>query len=387
MPIVSLEQLKQDAVAGRISGISIDTSIYEQYQFGLESGVLAQMEQFARLDIAHLMVDTILDEVEHHLKDKAELHKAHLKNSLKPLGNYWGTPKETRDEVMHCLFGDQDTDKRVKARVANFVELSAATILKCAEHADIETLVSFYFEAKAPFSTKQSKKHEFPDALTLISLQNWAAQKKTHVIVISKDGDWKKFCENSKFIYFIDDLPSALSIFQGGAEEAKLLFTAALKADGIEDLNKAIESSINDQADKIDSDFEATSNWYFEPELSEISAALLESVSNQLFDFEVLDYQNNQITLKATITVELSVQYIVNFQHWDGIDREYLPMGSATLDTTEPADVEVIITALFDNGTVSIENVELIPHRIALDFGDIEPDWMGQYDDREYEID
>lgn len=383
MPVVSIEQLKQDAVEGRIGGISIDTSIYEQNQFGLESGVLAQMEQFSRLDIEHLIVDTILDEVENHLRDKAELQKAHLKNSLKPLGNYWGIDKATRDQVMQLLFGDQDANKRIKERLADFSDSSSATLLKCAEHADIATIVSLFLEAKPPFSTKQSKKHEFPDALTLISLENWASQKKTHVVVVSKDNDWKKYCENSRLIYFTDDLSNALSIFQGGAKEASAFFTAALKAGEIEDIDNTVEYAISSQADKIDPDFEANSNWHFEPELIDISASLTDSVKDQIENFEVVDYQNNQLTLKVQITVDLYTQFIVNFQHWDGIDREYLPMGSATLETTDPTDVEVIISVLFENGTVSIENAELLSHRITIDFGEIEPDWMGQ--DDEYE--
>jgi hypothetical protein len=376
MPVPTLEQLKQYSVAGRIGAISIDTSVYEQYQFGFESGVLAQLEQFARLDIEHLLLDTVVDEIRSHLKSQAELHRAHLKNALKPLGNSWGIGKEQRDAVMLQLFGEDDIDLHIQQRLKKFLASTNATLLECAEYADLATLVDLFLEAKPPFSKNSAKKFEFPDALTLISLENWAAKIETKVVVVSKDNDWKKYCEHSKALYHVDELANALSIFQGGAENAIQLFLEALKNDSIEDIDSQIEYGISSQADKIDADCEASSNWYFEPELIDISAEITASVKEQLRDYEVVDYENNQLTLQANIEIDLYTQFIVNFKHWDGIDKEYLPMGSATLESTDPTTVSVILTILFENGVVSIDLVELLSHRVTKYFGEIEPDWM-----------
>ncbi|MFS2079885.1 hypothetical protein ACCD04_09520 [Telluria sp. Tellsp131] len=89
MPVISVNALKEAVIAGKIGGISIDTSVFEQYEFGFETGVLAQMVQFSRLDIDHFVFDTVLHEITNHLVKEADLTKAHLKNALKPLSNSW----------------------------------------------------------------------------------------------------------------------------------------------------------------------------------------------------------------------------------------------------------------------------------------------------------
>lgn len=52
--IISIEELKQAVVCGRVGAISIDTSFVERYQYGFESGVLAKMSQFRRTNTIHL---------------------------------------------------------------------------------------------------------------------------------------------------------------------------------------------------------------------------------------------------------------------------------------------------------------------------------------------
>jgi hypothetical protein len=45
---------------------------------------------------------------------------------------------------------------------------------------------------------KERKKSEFPDALALLSLERWATQNKSLVLLVSADGDWKKLVEQSE---------------------------------------------------------------------------------------------------------------------------------------------------------------------------------------------
>mgnify|MGYP001809890912 CR=1 FL=1 len=52
-------------------------------------------------------------------------------------------------------------------------------------------------------------------------------------------------------------------------------------------------------------------------------------------------------------------------------------MGSSTVEKTEALDLDLIITVIFDNGNAVIDSVELLPTSTVMDFGEIEPDWMG----------
>ena len=61
-----------------------------------------------------------------------------------------------------------------------------------------DEVIRRYFATEPPFSTKERKKSEFPDALALLSLERWATQNKSLVLLVSADGDWKKLVEQSE---------------------------------------------------------------------------------------------------------------------------------------------------------------------------------------------
>lgn len=377
MPILPIEELKQAVVGGKIGAISIDTSIFEQNQYGFETGVLAQMSQFDGSNIQHLVVDTVLHEVSTHLSTQSELVKAQVNNALKPVSNSWGTDKKTRDEAIKVLFGDQSGTERTKQRLDEFLGKSSAVVLNSSDFVKLSAVLARYFDTKAPFGDKDAKKREFPDAVALLALEGWAEQNKEGVLVVSRDGDWKRFCEGSESVYFIDNLPQALSTFHVESNDAAQLFRTAVAQSQISDLEAQILEELNSQADKIEVDFEGHANWHYEEELTQIEVAVIEQpFSKQLSEFEVLDYSDNELLLQTALRACVTAQFVVSFQHWDGIDKEYLGMGSTTVESTEERDLDVILTVSFANGKVTLEQVELLPLHTSFDFGEVEPEWM-----------
>lgn len=377
MPILPIEELKQAVLGGKISAISIDTSVFEQHQFGFETGVLAQMSQFDGSNIQHLVVDTVLHEIKSHLNAQSELVKAQVKNALKPLGNSWGVDKESQEETMKVLFGEKSGSTRTKERLDAFLLDSSAVILESPDLVKLSDILARYFHAKPPFGDKESKKREFPDAVALLALEGWGGQQNRGVLVVSRDGDWKRFCEESESVYFIDNLPQALSAFHVGADDAAQLFRTAVTQGQINDLYALILEALNSQADKIEVDFEGHANWYYKDELTQIEvASIAQSFAQQLSEFEVLDFSDNELQMQTTLQACVAAQFVVGFQHWDSIDKEYVRMGSTTVDRTEERELDIILTVTIANGAVNLEHVELLPFRTSFDFGEVEPDWM-----------
>jgi hypothetical protein len=377
MPILPIEELKQAVVGGKIGAISIDTSVFEQNQFGFETGVLAQMSQFDGSTIQHLVIDTVLHEVNTHLNTQSELVKAQVKNALKPVSNSWGADKKTREEAIKVLFGEQSGTERTKDRLDQFLRNSSAVVLRSSDFVKLSAVLARYFDTKAPFGVKDAKKREFPDAVALLALEGWAGQQKEGVLVVSRDGDWKRFCEGSESVYFIDNLPQALSTFHVESNDAAQLFRTAVEQSQISDLDAQILEELYSQADKIEVDFEGHANLHYDEELTQIEVAAIEQpFSKQLSKFEVLDYSGNELQLQTTLRASVTAQFVVSFQHWDGIDKEYLGMGSTTVEMTEECDLDVILTVSFANGEVTLEQVELLPLHTSFDFGEVEPDWM-----------
>ncbi|MES2608730.1 MAG: PIN domain-containing protein [Pseudomonadota bacterium] len=376
MPIVSIDELKQAVVGGRVGAISVDTSIVEQHQFGFESGVLSKMSQFSRGDTTHLALDIVLHEIRSHLTKQAEVVRNQTKNSLKPLGNSWGVNKDRRTEALHLLFGDQTSDVNSENRLQEFLSGSAASVLSCEDYVALTQVLARFIETKPPFGNKEAKKHEFPDAIALLALEGWAVKHGTTVVAVSTDGDWKRFCADSTHVYYVDDLTHALSAFQAGAEDAASLFRAMLGDGKFEGLDAILLDALNTQADKIDIDFEAAANWYYEAELDQIDVSSETPLAEQIKIFDILEYEDNTLVLQASVNVNVTAHFTASFQQWDSIDREYIDMGSTAATQTEELDLELIITVVFDNGSGKIDSVELLSTSITMDFGEIEPDWM-----------
>ena len=262
MPVVSIDELKNAVVSGRIGAITIDTSIVERYQYGFESGVLAKMSQFSRVDTQHLVLDIVLHEMRAHLISQADLVHVQVRNALKPLGNAWGVEKDKRTEALQVLFGYQSSADRTEERLQEFLDTSSSVLLECADFVELPEVLSRYMTKRAPFGNKEAKKHEFPDAIALLALEGWAENNNTRVVAVSGDSDWKRFCADSDRVYFVDDLGQALSAFQTGADDAVALFELLLKTGKLGALDAALLYSIYSQSDKISVDFEGTTSWY-----------------------------------------------------------------------------------------------------------------------------
>lgn len=383
MPVVSIEELKQAVIGGRIGAISIDTSVVERHQYGFESGVLAKMSQFGRGYTEHLVLDIVLHEIRTHLAKEADLVRSQVKNSMKPLGNSWGIDKDQRAEVLRTLFGDLSGETRTKKRLEDFLSDSSATVIKCTEFVGLSDLLARFVETRPPFGNKEAKKHEFPDAIALLALEGWALNKKTGVVAVSSDGDWRRFCLESEAIYYVDDLTLALSAFQAGAHDAAALFKTLLGQGKVENLDVTLLDAIEAQSDKIEIHLEATSSWYYEGELDHVEVSSGEPLAGQVATFDVVEYVSDTLVLQTSLKIDVTAHFIASFQHWDSIDREYMGMGSTSISQTKALDLEVIVTVLFDDGTATIDSVELLPARTTMDFGEIEPDWMSDFGDEE----
>lgn len=376
MPVVSLEKLKHAVIDGSVGAITVDTSVVERYQFGFESGVLAKLAQFSHAETDHIVLDIVLYEIRSHLRGEADLVRSQVKNALKPLGNSWGIEKTKRDAALTLLFGEQSGEARTEERIQAFLQDSSAVMLTCSDWVSLSDVLTRFIETKAPFGNTEAKKHEFPDAVALLALEAWAVKNEKAVIAVSRDADWRRYCIDSLNLYFIDDLAQALSAFQAGADDASALLSKLLTEGKVPNLDDVILEAIRSQSDKIDIDMEASANLYYEPELYDIEVSSRSALAEQVKEFDVVEFEDKVLVVKTSIALDVTAHFSVNFQVWDGIDREYLGAGSSSVHQTECMDLEVILTMAFGNGTATIDSVELLPVSTTMDFGEIEPDWM-----------
>jgi PIN domain len=70
---------------------------------------------------------------------------------------------------------------------ASFIDAVAPVMVGVQNVVEPTDLLRRYFAADPPFGGKETKKHEFPDAMALISLEAWARAARTMMLVISRD--------------------------------------------------------------------------------------------------------------------------------------------------------------------------------------------------------
>lgn len=69
-----------------------------------------------------------------------------------------------------------------------------------------------YFGAKPPFEQNAKKKHEFPDAFSLIALHDWCRDTGENIYVVSQDKGVRAYCEKSGWLIHIPTLPDLIKL-------------------------------------------------------------------------------------------------------------------------------------------------------------------------------
>ena len=386
---MTVEQIKQEIKSGEIKAITLDTSIFDQKQNGLEDGLLRQIEQFNDAITTVVFSDVVLREVESHIKKAASESQAAMKAALKLVGKSWQIPKETRTETFDTYFGASSPEAIAQKRVNDFVEKTGAEIVKAGETVDVHELVDRYFTPQPPFAERKEKKNEFPDALALLSLESWADDYGQKVLVVVKDGDWVAYCETSERLIAINDLQEALTLFQpqNAIHVCQRLVEMIREGDSLGFIDAIEQEIYSDLESKYTFNPIGDSHMSFESGWLEISSEFqgIHGFDDKGFQMDAVKFTDDQlvVSLKVNVVAELDCSF--DFFAYDSIDKDYVRLGSGSESTTMDLVVEVLVTLAgsmpdFDE----IEDVEIIGKYLEADFGYIEPDWA-QYDNPEHE--
>ena len=85
-----------------------------------------------------------------------------------------------------------------------------------------------YFSPETPF--EEGKKHEFPDAIALITLEDWAKTNGKNLLAITRDKGWIAFCEKSEWIDAEQDVSGTSQGAWGYIGSTRRLVTSLLIA-------------------------------------------------------------------------------------------------------------------------------------------------------------
>lgn len=377
------DTIRAKLLDGTIGALSIDTCIFEAASHKLEQGNFKHLEQFRIGKFRLIFSEITIRELSAHIAKKTEEAKSTLRKGLADVGSYWLIPEARRNQVLTEFTGGGDHKVKANERIQGFLKRCGGIVVPSTGHVDVAQLMKLYFEVKAPFESSKDKKNEFPDAITMMALESWAKKKRTAVLFVTKDKGCLTYCDESDYLAAVDDLGEALSLIQERDEHRAKLSDAI--AEGIEKgrypaLLKDISDEIATSIEVVEWTPEASSACYYDLEMGEVEVLNVHfagSASKPIL--RPVDFSEGTLVVQTTMRVDIEATCHFSFSVKDYIDRDMVQVGHATVRKKESIELDVLLTVESpDDDAPEIGEVELVPARQDIDFGEVGPDYSDE---------
>lgn len=364
---------------------TIDTNAIIQGGLDFEAGLLAQLKQFKDGPTEFIISEIVVREtLRHLLLSTKKARDATLSALNRAVAT--GLMDEASQEAAVAALADSRVVAR--RRLSAFLEATGAEMVP-AKLCSIEDLVKSYFETTAPFEATGDKKHEFPDALALLSLHEWARSSGKTVLAASGDNGWKAFAETSEHVFVEGDLAAALEVVQQHTEAATAAIRAFLQAidDGaLDDTKNSIDDQLSDALIDWEFDVEAYSSGRFEVDGTELKLGSFEfAKTGDQYAVTVVRLAADETVVQVDMEISATANADFSLYIWDSIDREELSMGGTSASSEETFDASVLLTiaGAIDGPPDQLEvvGVEVIDALGSVDMGEVEIDYGGDEDD------
>ncbi|MEO5934837.1 MAG: PIN domain-containing protein [Duganella sp.] len=364
-----------------ISAITVDTTVFDDNGMRLDRGLFSQLLQFGRHPANLIISEVVLREITRHLTNSINTKKERLGRDMSDAADFVGFDLKYVQEIKDKFRELPDSSDLCKAQVDKFLDVSGTIVVEAADHIDVSDVLKCYFDAAAPFHHENPKKKEFPDAIALLSLEAWAVDEETEMVVVSRDSDWEIFCDRSEKLHLVKDLATALAMFQTPDEVVNNLVESLRSTlnDPKSDLFLSIEKEIRefDWVSHATSDIESQFQCEEDDADVEIKKCVFEDRPDAI---AVTDIDEEAVSV--IFAFQVAGEYIANFsfQKWDSIDKEYISMGGGSVE--QDFDVSVSVVLRIPNKSTDPEDMEWEIEPLPLHFylGELEPDWMSGHD-------
>lgn len=367
--------------------LTIDTNVIYGENFDLEGGLLAQISQFAATgDVQFVVSDIVLQETHKRLLMMAKSTRDKFDTATREALNRQVLKPDLGDALAEIIGGMASAKQSADDRLALFLKSTNATVVGV-EHADMLQLTKHYFANLPPFDAAGPKKAEFPDAIALLSLEAWAKSRGERIIAISKDAGWAEFAAGSEYIDVVPDLAKGLELLQTDAEKVAEVINGVLMramAGELPHVRTRLAHGLEAATAQLELYPNADSGHYFEGEVTKATLRQFrfEDEVPGTLDLTVVRADTGEVVVRAGIWLDIAVEASFWLQHWDSVDREYVPLGStpATMDVDFSAGALISFHGdLSEPDSLAVGEVELVDGIDTVDFGEIEPDRGDDY--------
>ncbi|KHT42619.1 DUF4935 domain-containing protein [Pectobacterium brasiliense] len=366
------------------TAITLDTSIFDGNGLRLEQGLLGKMRQFKTIPIIFVLTDVTVSELTHHLEEKMKASKFLLEKALEDSKNHLLIPDSDLNSFKEKFSDLKDFKDAALKRVQMYIDMTGAIVLDTNQYVSIAEIRDAYFSNQSPFTESGSKKNEFPDAISLIALKNWAEKNEQIVCAVSKDKDWGSFCDEVDDIDYINDLSKALDYFNRETVSRlvveKLAEAIDSDEDDVQNFKVQLESMLEGAVERLTLTQEAASSLAYEGDGVEIKFKQLHSIAT---NFKIIEAGDDYLIVETLLNVELDIEGVFSLYHYDSFDKDYIRAGSVTSTINDSYDLSVLLTLagdFSDFSEIEINSLEVVSNLGTVHFGFLEPYYEPDYD-------
>ncbi|MFS0824800.1 PIN domain-containing protein [Bacillus sp. 1P02SD] len=342
-----------------MTNVFIDTQVFVQKNFNLQNDLFKRLVNASEDGLISIyLTDIVINEVESKIYEQVyeKIKNSHTKFSkdakiLKNLSEYSNTFDigEKLDQIFNDLikqFKQFLVDASVE--VISVDDVSPAFIFK------------MYFKGSPPFSKK--KRDEFPDAFSLVALENWFEQQNEEVFIVSDDGDLKNYCEESYTLVYEPSLESLfdslikihnykhkfiISVYDTNYDKIESFVKDQFEEHGFiligedGDIEKVDVQSIELDEDpyiiEVDEEEEETATIAFNASVSFFANISYVDYSNSYYDKEEGKYLYQEI-VNTELDDDVTVSILMKFKYKYN-DKEEIEVNSLSLNEGESIEI------------------------------------------------
>lgn len=359
------------------NAVAIDTCIFEQQGLRFESGILKQLEQFKSSPVPLLIPDIVHQELKSHLKTKISTSFNELEKALKNVISSTGMSNASIDSLKKRVVANGNASEIASNRLKQFYNATGAKKVYIDENSfKVESLVYRYFHNEPPFEENAKKKNEFPDAIALMSLEDYASKRSKKVLIVSKDRGWIDYAESSKYLDATKELADAISTITPFHTANKIV--EEMESDFSIGLQNRVVKALELEFRKF------LENYNAQPIFRSAISAEVEDLYASYKKFELLKSERdsfvkiiklspNELVLHLKVNLTYDVSATFNFLAYDEIYKIDQVVASVDEQRTASDTIAVLVTFRGNSeeklADVKKIEVEIIDQHTSVDFG------------------
>lgn len=350
--------------------VFIDTQYFVKSNLDFSSRSFVTLQDLCKKDELRYLLTSV---VEQEVESKIELSIKDALSSLQSFRRKASILSTIEDPLLSSFFNDvKEEDVYEKAsQVFHQYNKDCNYEYVEADQIDPEKLLELYFTKKPPFS-EGKKKAEFPDAISLLSLESYLGEDEK-IYVISDDKDLKIYCDDNERLIAIESLEKLLDIYNQHTN----VRTEKIKEYLVETRDQ-IKIKVSEYID--DCDAYNSSTW----EDAEVDRFSVSSIGD--FDVNVIEVNDEECQLTFDVRVEIEVEVTgPDFTNgvYDREDGHIYTFGSTTREETLSLEFKCELGLYYEYESGELQNVEFGDFYIPKASGGIEvsveehldPDW------------